>query len=62
MSWYDHTCHECSHWDDINGCWAGQETDGPYECACPHYQGDDWDDDDISFDHPDCDGQEAKGD
>ena len=44
MSLSDHNCEECSYWDDINGCWAGQETLGSVDIACPKYCGPDEDD------------------
>lgn len=39
MSFDEHCCEECSHWDDINGCWAGECTRGRFDIACPHYDG-----------------------
>jgi hypothetical protein len=54
MAFYDHTCEECSEWDDINGCWAGHKRGqwGGANIACPGYDGED--DEHEDFD----DGQE----
>jgi hypothetical protein len=46
MAYYDHTCEECSHWDDINGCWQNMEPTGSFDIACILYDGDDKDDSD----------------
>lgn len=52
MALEDHICEECSHWDDINGCWLDQPNGGALSpsqnMACPEFDGDDtdWDDDD----------------
>jgi len=57
MAFHDHTCEECSHWDDINGCWAnGSYTRfGSAEIACPQFDGDDSMDDEMDYDHPEDD-------
>lgn len=44
MSFDDHTCEECGHWDDINGCWAGGPGCGPLDIVCHMYSGFDCDD------------------
>jgi len=46
MSYTDHTCGECGHWDEINGCQAGVDGAGAQDVACGFYNGPDDDDDD----------------
>ena len=57
MGHSDHTCEECPHWDDINGCWRGRKTRGPQDIACPDYDGDDEEDgydDGLIFEERPC--------
>ena len=72
MALEDHICEECSHWDDINGCWLDQPNGGALSpsqnMACPEFDGDDtdWDDDDDwqyddRDDDPDDDGVQFRG-
>ena len=49
MGYEDHTCESCPHWDDINGCWADGETEGPFDMACPAYAGEDFDEVDEEY-------------
>lgn len=49
MAFHDHTCEECFHWDDVNGCWRDQPTSGPYDIACQFFDGPD-DEDELEED------------
>ena len=57
MSFADHLCEECDHWDAINGCWLDAQ-EGPIALdpgltvACPQFSGDDYEDDHEDEEYP----------
>ena len=53
MDFSDHTCEECSWWDNINGCWRSQDSRGPDDVACRFFSGSVYDPDDCDDEFPD---------